>query len=324
MGKRDTLYHRLFDHPQLLRDLLACVMDAQWLQNLDWSGLQRLDSNFVGERLQQRIGDGVWRIPYRSGGRDLFILLILENQSRPETFIALRLAAYALLLYQTLLRGKLVSLPLPPILPVVLYSGTRRWNAAQDLNSLIDIGVPELAAYQPQMRYVLVDEAALLCAGGLPDQNLAALLFRLEHSRSIEQLPELLHTLRQVLKAPVFAELDRSFTAYIQYLVLSRAQPLEPPPAATNLEELAMLISEKPGMWARQWERQGRKEGRQEGAADVLTTQLTARFGTLPDWVRTRLAQADAAEIKSWTLRILDAKCLEDVFSVTESIKRSV
>jgi len=86
MGQRDTLYRRLFDHPQLLRDLLARVLDAQWLQNLDWSGLQRLDSNFVGERLQQRIGDGVWRIPYRSGARDLFILLILENQSRPEAF----------------------------------------------------------------------------------------------------------------------------------------------------------------------------------------------------------------------------------------------
>ena len=160
----------------------------------------------------------------------------------------------------------------------------------------------------------MVDEAALLRAGGLPDLNLAALLFRLEHSRNLEQLPDLLQTLRQALKGPAFAELDRSFTAYIQYLVLSRAQPLVPPPSANTLEELAMLISEKPGMWARQWERQGRREGRQEGAIDLLSTQLVARFGALPDWVLNRLAQANTAELKGWTLRILDAKRLEDVF----------
>lgn len=319
MGQRDALYRRLFEHPQLLRDLLACVMDAAWLQNLDWTGLQPLDSTYVGERLQQRIGDGAWKIPYRSGGGDVYVLLMLENQSRPEPHMALRLAAYAALLYQTLLRNKLIGLPLPPILPVVLYSGARRWNAARELTDLTDARVPELADYQLQMRYVLVDEAELLRAGGLPDLNLAALLFRLEHSHSIEQVPELLQTLRRVLKGPAFAELDRSFTAYIQYLVLSRAQPLEPPPTATNLQELAMLISEKPGMWARQWERQGRKEGRkegrQEGAADTLTTLMTARFGTLPDWARTRLEHADTAELKRWALRILDAERIEDVLN---------
>lgn len=322
MGQHDALYRQLFKHPQLLRDLLTCVMEAQWLQNLDWHGLQPLDSSFVGERLQQRIGDCVWRIPYRSGSGDLYVLLMLENQSRPDPQMALRLAAYAALLYQTLLRGKLAALPLPPILPVVLYSGTRRWKAAQNLSELIDPRVQELAAYQLQIRYLLVDEAALLSAGGLPDLNLAALLFRLEHSRSIEQLPELLQTLRQALRGPAFAELDRSFTAYVQYLVLARAQPLEPPPAATNLQELAMLISEKPGMWAKQWERQGRKEGlqeglqkgHQEGAADTLSTQLAARFGTLPDWVSIRLLQANTDELKCWTLRVLDAERLEDVF----------
>src|SRR5690606_2245550 len=112
---------------------------------------------YVAERLQQRIGDGAWRIPHRSDhDRELYVLLMLEHQSRADNYMALRMATYAGLLYQSLLRQKLITGLLPPILPVVLYSGRRPWRA---------------------------------------HRNLAALLFRLEHSTAIEEIPELLHTL---------------------------------------------------------------------------------------------------------------------------------
>lgn len=157
-----------------------------------------------------------------------------------------------------------------------------------------------------------------LRAGKLPERNLAALLFRLEHSRAIEQIPELLHTLIQTLKEPGFEELDRSFTAYIQHLVLSRAQPQESAPTVRNLQELAMLISEKPGMWARQWEREGRRKGHQEGklesATTILEKQLQRKFGFIPDWAAHRIAQANADALQQWALNVLDAEQIEDVF----------
>ncbi len=326
MGEHDASYRRLFEHSHLLRDLLACVLDAAWLARLDWSGLQPVNIHYVGDRLQERAGDGAWRIPYRAREGDLYVLLMLENQGRPERIMALRTASYAGLLYQSLLRQKLIRLPLPPILPIVLYSGRRPWRAPLDLASLIETGVPGLSEYQLQMRYLLIDEGALLRAGGLPDRNLAALLFRLEHSGSIEELQEMLHTLEQALRGPGFEELNRSFAAYVRHIVLSRARPLEAMPTATNLQELAMLISEKPGMWARQWEkegiqkglRQGRQEGRQEGAligqAILLERLLTRKFGALPDAVAARIRQGTSAQLEAWSLNILDAATLDEVF----------
>jgi len=272
------------------------------------------------------MGDGAWQIPYQAGNDHLYVLLTLENQSQPDRYMALRLAVYTGLLYQTLVRNKRITLPLPPILPVVLYSGERPWRASRELSALIDSRVSDLDDYQLQLRYLLIDEAALLRAGGLPEQNLAALLFRLEHSNAIEQIPELLHTLIQTMKGSGFEELNRSFTAYIQYLVLARAQPHEPVPLATNLQELAMLISEKPGLWARQWEhegrlkgrKEGRKEGREEGlhegAATLLNTLLQRKFGPLPDWASARIAQADTDALQQWVLNVLDAAQIEDVF----------
>ncbi len=148
----------------------------------------------------------------------------------------------------------------------------------------------------------------------LPDRNLAALLFRLEHSDSIEKLQEILHTLQQVLRGPGFEELNRSFTAYIRYIVLARAQPQGAIPPVTTLQEIAMLISEKPGMRARQWEKEGIQKGRVEGQADLLLRLLTRRFGTIPDTTTERIRAATAEQLETWSLNILDAETLGDVF----------
>ena len=324
MAERDALYRRLFQHHQLLRDLLACVLADTVVNTLDWSGLQALDTQYVGDRLQRRQGDGAWRIPLRSGQscRNVYVLLMLENQSRPDAYMALRMATYTGLLYQSLLRQKETAAPLSPVLPVVLYSGRRHWRASRDMAELVEPVQLELSPYQLRQRYILVDQAALLRQGRLLPQNLATVLFRLEHSRSIEEIAELLHTLRQVVKGPEHEELERSFSAYIRHLVLMRAQPAEPVRETYSLQELSMMISEKPGLWARQWKKEGVEEGRQEGRQEglragrttVLKRLLLQKFGHVPDQALHRIEAADAAELEAWTLRILDAERIDDIF----------
>ena len=59
----------------------------------------------------------------------------------------------------------------------------------------------------------------------------------------------------------------------------------------------------------------GLQEGTQRGAERVLSSLLVRRFGELPGWVNARLADADADTLESLSLRVLDAKRLEDVFA---------
>ena len=59
----------------------------------------------------------------------------------------------------------------------------------------------------------------------------------------------------------------------------------------------------------------GLQEGAQRGAERVLSSLLVRRFGELPVWVNARLADADADTLESLSLRVLDAKRLEDVFA---------
>jgi predicted transposase YdaD len=59
----------------------------------------------------------------------------------------------------------------------------------------------------------------------------------------------------------------------------------------------------------------GRQEGRQEGESMLLHRLLTRRFGSLPDVIETRLAQADLEQLESWSDRVLDATSLDEVFN---------
>ena len=140
MRDHDGLYHRLFDHPGMVAALLREFVAGPWLDDLDLEGMERLNARFHAEKGERREGDMVWRIP-RHDGSDTYLVLLLEFQSTPNPWMALRVLVYASLLWQQLVDEK--RLPpdgrLPPILPVVLYNGDRRWAAPLALHDLVGL-----------------------------------------------------------------------------------------------------------------------------------------------------------------------------------------
>lgn len=58
------------------------------------------------------------------------------------------------------------------------------------------------------------------------------------------------------------------------------------------------------------------RRGIEQGERSVLIRLLTRRFGSLDEPTTTRLQQASAADLERWTENILDAKTLEEVFTL--------
>ena len=71
-----------------------------------------------------------------------------------------------------------------------------------------------------------------------------------------------------------------------------------------EVQEMKMSMAE----W---WQKQGRKQGE----VSFLKRQLRRRFDELPEGIDQRLEQASQQELEGWADRVLDAECLEDVFS---------
>ncbi len=59
---------------------------------------------------------------------------------------------------------------------------------------------------------------------------------------------------------------------------------------------------------------EGRIEGRVEGQADLLLRQIRRRFGAVDAETTQRIRTARAQDLETWSLNVLDAVTLEDVF----------
>jgi len=68
-----------------------------------------------------------------------YVYLLLEFQSQPDPWMALRLLVYVGLLYQELVKGDALTGDghLPPVLPLVLYNGSRPWAGAEEISELV-------------------------------------------------------------------------------------------------------------------------------------------------------------------------------------------
>ncbi|WP_242470971.1 DUF4351 domain-containing protein [Thiocystis violacea] len=189
---------------------------------------------------------------------------------------------------------------------------------------MIEPNLPEqLQRWQPQIRYLLLDEHRYTEADLAGQRNLAAALFRLENSRQPEDIERVLASLIDWLTAPEQDELRRAFVVWLKRVLLPARVPGAELPPVNDLQEMHAMLAERVKTWTEEWKQQGldqgrlqgRLEGRLEGEAKVVRRLLIRRFGALPAWVDQRLERASEVELDVWTERLLDGQTLEAVFN---------
>lgn len=214
IAHHDHALKLLFAHPRLTGDLVRDFLPPAVAREFDAGTLEPCPTEHLSDSLQARVGDLVWRLRLRSGQA---VYLMLEFQSAPDRTMALRMLAYAALLAQGLARrGELSGRGrLPPILPVVLYNGPQPWRAAEEVSALFAAAPRAFRRFGPRQRYLLLDVETLPEPVG-DNVNLAALLFRLERSRTVEETLAGLAALRRGLALEASPELQRAFSTWLR------------------------------------------------------------------------------------------------------------
>ena len=213
MGQQDLGYKRVFAHRVMVADLLLGFVREPWVAEVEMDTLERVSGSYVSDDLREArmISSGAY-IAVRWRGRWLYVYLLLEFQASVDPFMALRILVYVGLLYQDLIRADELTPDgrLPPVLPLVLYSGDESWTAAREIGELIESVPGGLDQYRPQMRYLLLEERGYPEAELAPMRNMVAALFRLENSRGPEDVFRVVETLVEWLQAPEQADLQPS------------------------------------------------------------------------------------------------------------------
>ena len=186
--------------------------------------------------------------------------------------MAVRLMTYVGLLYEGLIRSRQLPLTgeLPPVVPIVLYNGRDRWTAAQDMARLVAEAPGGLAVYRPQLRYVLIDAGRNPESALAPLRNLVAALFRLENSRTPEDVQRVLAGLVVWLGDPAQDSLRRAFTIWLRRVLLPARLPTVSMPEVHDLLEVQSMLAERVIEWTEAWKAEGLGQGRQEGLQQGL------------------------------------------------------
>ena len=263
---QDAAYKLIFSRPRMVRDLLDGFAARGWSGALDFDSLAPVPAGFVSDNLERRHGDLVWRVRFR-GERWLYLLLLLEFQAGVDRTMPARMLAYTALLYQRVIADGALDEhgALPPVLPVVLYNGRRRWTAPVEMSALIAAVDGVLAPYQPSQRYYLLD-GARTPASDLPSDNLVSALVAVEKTRDARGLREALRALTALLRAAGDEHLARAFMAWLRRGLWEGGRL---PPAAgdalAQLQETQTMLEETVREWTREWLEQGRDEGIKQG-----------------------------------------------------------
>jgi hypothetical protein len=313
----DGIYHRLFENPAIVAELLRGFVDADLLADLELEGMQPHGTK-SHTRSGRRDGDMVWRIPRRDGD-DAYLVLLLEFQSTNEQYMAVRLLTYAGLLWQRIITARQLTAgrKLPPVLPVVLFNGGTEWNAPALLQQLVALPADSpLWPYQPALRFTVIDIGAFGTAELEPRKGLIPLWFQLENALDQNQFLQAVQALKTWFSDHPGHSRELKVVADLVTALFTRLDPDIMVPAFL-LEDDNMLI-DRVEQWIadgkQEARKEGRKAGRQEGAAIILLRQLEHRFGVLPEVVRARVQSADTDLLADWSMRILTAESLDGVF----------
>lgn len=328
----DGTYRRLFSHAIMVEDLIRRFLAPPWIERLDFSTLEMVPAHYVSSELEQRESDAIWRLRYRPNGEWFYIYILIEFQSSILRFMAIRVLTYIMLLYEDLISKKRLtkSGKLPPVVPIVLYNGTRPWTAPLQVADLIE-SIPGSERHIPHFEYKVIDE------GHLPREQLEPLdspvvgVFQLEQSQGLDEIRRIISTLIEVLDDPELQDLRKDLTTFTHRAILPTRFPGEKIPELQDLQETQIMLAERAATWPDQWMaegynqglQEGRKQGVQEGRDSgllegqrlALVALAETKFGVLKPNHTDLIAKASAEQLSQWLTTILTATKPEDLLS---------
>lgn len=300
-SRSDTLYRQLFAHPEIVRDLLAGFLPADWARSLEVGAFERVNASYASDRGKQRHQDMVWRA--KVGGEWVYVYLLLEFQARSDRWMALRMQVYVGLLLQDLVaqhrltrRGRL-----PPVLPIVLYHGRRPWRGSKDLAELMMAPPAGLERFQPRLQYMLIDQHRSMTT--TDPANILGIVFRLLGAKSNADLLSALGAFAGRMKAPDISHARDSLARWV-------CTTLQDEFGEANMSsegEPMMLFNRRFKTYEALLEFEAVERGRQEGLKEgrlvlqEVLANLLARDGVSPSSdISEKIAAADTAQLSVW------------------------
>jgi predicted transposase/invertase (TIGR01784 family) len=305
----DGFFRETFGRIAIAGDFLRHTPPDELLAVIELDTLTIAKDTYVSEDLRQFYADLVYQVAYRgtADAPPLSIYLLFEHKSRPDTWVLLQLLHYIQASGEAYRKQHPKAKRLPPVYPLVLYHGRRRWRVPATFHDLVAPLPPALAPYVPQFRYALHDispHSDTAICGTVLTRLVQLALRHIFDPQPGQRLRELLRLIAQVLDQPTALELLESL---LRYYVQGTRQ-LDERAVRALLQETGRGEPLMQTFIERYIE-----QGEQRGSAAVLLRLIERKFGSPSETVCHRITEADSATLLEWSERILEAQTLDEV-----------
>ncbi|MCG5531685.1 Rpn family recombination-promoting nuclease/putative transposase, partial [Halorhodospira halochloris] len=272
-----------------------------------------LPGSFVEPSLRKTYSDRLFRA-WLQDGCPVFIYVLIEHKSDPEPKTPLQLLGYMQRIWLRYVEDKRegqaeLARNLPPIIPLVIYNGSREWNMPLSLLDCIkaDEQIRQLQShFGYQLRHLRADEADESYSQDPQVRSVfRAMAWAYLKSLSRDQLEKLLEDLPSghPLEKPLLVYLIQVHGNTIEQSDLNYAVTQNR--SGERAEELTMAVAEE-------W----RQEGRLESKASDLLRLIERKFGSQAKRLyKERVEKASLEQLDHWFDRAIDAARVENVFA---------
>jgi predicted transposase/invertase (TIGR01784 family) len=321
---RGTIW--LLDMPQNLRGLLKLVA-ADLVDKLDFTQAERQNRSFIPDNLQKQEADLLYKVPFQRGRGFVWVYVLLEHQSRPDRTMDFRLLSYMVQVWEgqvNAAKAARKSVQIYPILPLVFYTGKKKWKQLPTLQTLMELPT-ELEAFVPTWETLFLNlhetpaetliqlgeaVALVLRAVQAVDESKETLAEALrEAATRLDDLPDTvqaeikkgLHYLYLLIKHKRAEEEQEDLFALLDEVIERRAE---------ELREIEMTGAEA---LIRKGRIEGREQGREEGQRELLLKLLTAKFGPVANEISDRVKQMTLEQVERLMLEAIHVSTFNEL-----------
>jgi len=189
----DLGYSVLFSNKVIFRQLLETFVRQPWVAEIDFEQIEKLNKSFISKKHRKHESDLIYKVKLKD--KTAYIIVLIEFQSTVQKFMAVRVLHYIMSFYLDLIKQKSLK-TLPPVFPIVLYNGKKKWTAPVELHELIENN-PLLGEFGIHFKYFKLAESEFSAESLLKIQNLVSTIFLSEVHYDLDVL---LDEIRELFK----------------------------------------------------------------------------------------------------------------------------
>ena len=302
----------IFDDPILCAQFLRGYTDIELLKEVQPEDIEDISERFLPMWQEGRDSDSVKMV--RLKDCDLFLIAIVEHQSKVHYDMAFKLLRYTVMVLTDYEREEEKKRPgitrtkefrYPPIIPIVYYEGTSQWTAVRHFKERVYLN-EVLGKYIPDFEYLVVPIASYT-NGELIEKkdelSLIMLINKLRNSGDFKTLKEIPAEYFEELseKTPQYLlELIGKIIAVFLYRLNVPRREVEQFTDQIKGGEFQMLFDSFEAYDVQETRRISKAEGKAEGKAEDIL-ELLSELGTAPEELcRTIQETTDLEKLKSW------------------------